>query len=812
VLTADNIGRRGSFVAEDRIVSEDESTQKKLSVARALFFLANVLITTAAEAADGGPQDWLDQMGQGADATISPFPDQTDAHQISFPPSAAEYGHAAKHFFRYLIDSSEADARSQQAIAAEFERLASLRSQAEFAGGLDALVQRNSELNASETPRGLFQVLPEFLTEYASYGGARYLHQLPDPENRNGDTGEITAEAWIEDVFLDCVVLDVSPGMIDFSDIILESLAGECVKISWTGFTRPVALQLFAEGAGRGYGNLHLGEALHRDAIGDLSCYGHTHRLANRIALPMNQKCMLRRGAQVIGGEEIATWTSGFNLLGSGSTHLIVSNVAKDAAETRPVEFRLVAGALSATKVSGTHIEPREITALGAEIGRGMTLMDSRVHTMVGGPDRILFDNGSIAGTGVETGFLENMPGGQSGAGGVFTFVRGGDYWIGLMGDRSGAQDIENVGFIMKEPGRLDTTANMPQGLSQPMGMGGLPSFGGLGGGAFQPPIVAGGMMEFPGTVECGYQPAVKVTPMERSRYTLRFRMSADLFDPMKMMTAGGSASGCSALRHMHVEFADFEVSLPFGLFYESDVEISRGSPSGQEAYDKIDFFDGPNFGGILSSRSIFGAVMDWQASEDEPSEELETQTVLAQTLSFTARSPFEPKTILAQTLQFTGQGPFEPRTVRARTLKFFGRGPFEPRTVHARTLSFTGEGPFEPRMVYARTLKFEGQGEFEAETVLAQSLEFNGTAAVEPRPIATQTQETSSAAAFEEIFEPTLEPLAPTVDAQVTYLKRLISDQGLTEDVEQMLLEDFANMSDETRAYLIKRYRRGYE
>jgi hypothetical protein len=845
---------RATLIAGGEISSDGGPARRGHVMAyfRALVLLvACVSHATVANAANDGPSDWLDLWSQSESAAVSPYYDRTGADRITAPTGSREYSHAAKHLFRYLLEASGADGQSQQEIAAEFARLGSVGSQEEFAVGLDALVRRHSGPGASGVTRGLFSVLPEFFTEYASYGAGRYLQEAPDPESGSSDPNPITAETWIEDVFSQCGVLNVSPGNTAFGDLALDPLAGACVRINWTGFTQPVALQLFAEGAGDNYGNLHIGEALHRGAGGAFSCYGHTNRLSNRIALPMNQKCMLRRGTQVVGVEKIATWTSGFNLRGSGTTYLIVSNVAKDAATTAPVEFRLIAGALAAAKIGGAHIEPREVTVPGGEVGRGMTLMDSRIHAMAGGPDRILFDGRAIGGTGVETGFLDGMPGVQSGSGGLFTFVRGGDYWIGWMGDQPGAQDVENVGFIMKEPGRLDAMAGMFEGSSPSTGLGGLASLGALGAGTFQAPIVAGGMMGIPGTAECGYQPAVTITPVEQSRYILKLRVSADLFDPMLTMSAGGALSGCAALRNMHVELANFELSLPFGLFYESDTSISRGMPDGQEVYDETDFFDGPNFGGILSSRSIVDAAATSQLPEDGTTDEdftpqavlaqtlvftgqgpFQTRIVNARTLQFTGQGPFVPRTVHARTLSFTGQGPFEPMTVYARTLSFTGQGPFEPRTVHARTLKFTGLGPFEPRAVLARTLKFEGQGPFEPQTVLAQTLEFAGQGPFNTQSVVAQTLEFDGVAVLEtqptivktpeiEASEPELEtatspstnqPLVPTVDAQVTYLRRLISDQGLTEDVEQMLLEDFATMSDDTRAYLIKRYRYGYE
>jgi hypothetical protein len=54
--------------------------------------------------------------------------------------------------------------------------------------------------------------------------------------------------------------------------------------------------------------------------------------------------------------------------------------------------------------------------------------------------------------------------------------------------------------------------------------------------------------------------------------------------------------------------------------------------------------------------------------------------------------------------------------------------------------------------------------------------------------------------------------PPTPSLEAQIKWFSRLVSGQGLSPDIEQMLVDDFATMSDETRAYLIKKYRDGVQ
>ena len=52
--------------------------------------------------------------------------------------------------------------------------------------------------------------------------------------------------------------------------------------------------------------------------------------------------------------------------------------------------------------------------------------------------------------------------------------------------------------------------------------------------------------------------------------------------------------------------------------------------------------------------------------------------------------------------------------------------------------------------------------------------------------------------------------PPTATPEAQRKWFSRLISDQGLSPEVEKMLADDFAAMSNETRKYLIRAYRDG--
>jgi hypothetical protein len=76
----------------------------------------------------------------------------------------------------------------------------------------------------------------------------------------------------------------------------------------------------------------------------------------------------------------------------------------------------------------------------------------------------------------------------------------------------------------------------------------------------------------------------------------------------------------------------------------------------------------------------------------------------------------------------------------------------------------------------------------------------------------ATMSEPAPAPAASEPEDEPADSPnsRAPDPDAQRRWFTRLITGQGLTPEVERMLIDDFAAMSDETRKYLIRTYRDG--
>lgn len=146
--------------------------------------------------------------------------------------------------------------------------------------------------------------------------------------------------------------------------------------------------------------------------------------------------------------------------------------------------------------------------------------------------------------------------------------------WFGA---HPGAEFNDGV-FIYKDPWQI-TGANIKEKLAFSGGMRGL---------ELDP--------------ECGYLPMARVELLEESEESVKFRLTADLFNPLA--TAAGE-NECERLDQKFVERVEFEVSLPYGPIHSGGSEIKRGHPPGQEVYDDEEFPPGPFFGGILTSISL---------------------------------------------------------------------------------------------------------------------------------------------------------------------------------------------------------------
>lgn len=693
---------------------------------------------------------------------VRQFTDNNDDEKQS---DYERYSYASGSFFRYLIEASEGGAGNPLKIIRDI-----LTMPPGEAGSRDGVIHGlDRAIKANSGGRGLYRVLPEFLTEYASYGESRYKRYLVGKR----DHGPMKHDFWIERAFVQCVDVSLTPGAVVSKSVSVLPLAGECVKVTWSGFKTPVALQFYADGAGEDYGSLHMGEAVRSDAGKTKFCYDATKGLKNRIALKMAQKCILKRGATEIagagsGGAKEAGWTSDFSLLGAGEAYFVVSNVAHTPEKSKRLEFNLIAGALEAKNTAnGKDVEPAKPGAAEKPVTHGMTDIDKRVHALSGSSDRMLFDGRGIFDEAHGTGFLEGLPGGSPGDG-VFTLVRGGDYWVGWVGVGPNQLGFDDAAMIIKDP---------PTGASR--GMKGLPGMRSL--------IMSGGMMGMQGENACGYDLTAKLRLIEETPERMKFSVEGDLFDAMRAARAG-VADRCAAMKAAFVEHALFEVTLPNGKIYAGDSQVSRGRPPGQEVYDRTDFYPGPNFGGIATSESL--------ATEGPPTEDM------TNTGGDDGGGGGEGGDGSGGPLGGGGGsgggggvamggcdcGCPDRATPATETCKA------QCRPIWAACGGGQGATP-EPRDLGA-LLGGVVPPEIQAMAGSATPMVAGKLPLGAPKP----TRQVPSTPKSPE----------PDVDAQRNWFAHLIADQGLTPGIEKMLADDFAKQSAETRKYLIHQYRDG--
>ncbi|MDA0338297.1 MAG: hypothetical protein O2910_00360 [Proteobacteria bacterium] len=501
-----------------------------------------------------------------------------DSREVSI---SNEFTYQTGSFFRYLMETSEDASGNGLGILKDILTMhrSKLGSREGLLGGIEDAIKRQSG------GRGLYQVLPEFLTEYGSYGVGRYKLDLSTP----GSAAPMSHERWLDKSFGGCVDFNLTPGNTESRKLRVDDLAAECIHVTWSGFTVPVALQIFADGAKEDYGSLHLGEAVRKDADGTKYCYEATNGLAHRISLKMTQKCMMRRETSKVGSkssqaEEVALWTSDFNLMGDGEAYFIMSNVALKPADTEEVSVTLIIGSVD-TKSDGTSdkIRPRK-PADGNPTQGGMTDPDKRLHAINGNEKRMLLDARSVFSESLGLSALEGIQGKGTIGKGVLTMVRGENYWIGFVGT-SGKKKGKESALVIKNPAAFERS-----GYTDFMG------------GA----IVGGGMVGGNEAKSCGYDTAAEVTLVEQNEKHMKFRIATDMFDMRRAMSAM-SGSACGMMNAAHVERADFTVTLPYGKLYEGGSTIERGHPPGQDLYDNVEFLTGSNLGGIETSRQLAG-------------------------------------------------------------------------------------------------------------------------------------------------------------------------------------------------------------
>lgn len=475
------------------------------------------------------------------------------------------YGAAA--FFRYLAEANAGGG---------VDALDILKPLALSRATSDAGAYRDIEAALAGVGRSLYLAFPAFLTEYASYGGSRYKRSTRTRDLRT--EYRIRPSTWQEEVFDGCVELNLGPRRgADVEEITLNPIAGECVRVTWADIQQPVGLQLFAATDGD-LGALHLGEAHRVDDSGEHFCWETTKGLSRRLRRPLDELCLLKRDTYQ-SSDTIARWSSDFVAQGSGSATFVLTNVAREAADTKPISLRFHAKIMQVT-AQGAALSPQQpankgALIKGAPVREGLSDMRARVHAMAYGDDRMLFDGRSIAPQGEEVGFAPASALGAGGGGGdaqgAGVIVRTQEYMVQL-GKRD---DTRQVSVIIKDP---------PQGMAM---VGAIASAGQEGIAIDQ---------------DCGYLPDVQMETLseDAAHDTRTVRLTADLFDIQR-----ARQEGCAGLKQAWVERAVVELTLPQPALIDPNVPVVRLSPPGQELYDGGEFSNGPALGGIATAESI---------------------------------------------------------------------------------------------------------------------------------------------------------------------------------------------------------------
>jgi hypothetical protein len=397
-------------------------------------------------------------------------------------------------------------------------------------------------------------IFAEFLTEYASYGGARYTETL-SREERKKDT--ITEATWLDDVFGGCATVDVTPGSSTLAPLKIAPVAGNCIRVNWSGF-RSTSLQIDVIGTQEAMDAIHVGEATttrsRRFKYAE-TCWDVTQHLEQRLALGPNAKCMLNREPATIGVVASTKFVLGEPLDGAGTTVLVFTNAAEDIGNTQPANVSVAFGSALVQTANGPVTPMKEGEP---PLKHGLTNIPGQLHLMAMGDDRMLIDGMASVAVDRETAF---SPGGGGEKG---LMMRSQEYMTVMMASGAGS-------MIMKDP----------------MTMGGM-----------RPPIVSVGSAMEGVSGTCGYQLDVKTTVLLDEPHRRKVRLEADLFDPMRMR-----GEGCDGLKAAWVERAVVEVTAPSPGLYDNGPVRRLRSPT-QDVYDDA-FGIGPFLGGIAASDSL---------------------------------------------------------------------------------------------------------------------------------------------------------------------------------------------------------------
>lgn len=189
--------------------------------------------------------------------------------------SRPEIGYATSSFWRFLTEAAGGPAYLGTLLR---------RSVGGANAPSDALRWLNEGLKADPAFNGdeLYALFPEFVTEFASWGGARYTVVA---EEDFGDDRDAARREWLRLAFNGCEEIVVRPGDPKSVDLSIDPMAARCVRVRYRApFVDTPPLIEAVHRSKKPLDGLHLGVAWERGPGGERNCWkrGSTYRPGKR--------------------------------------------------------------------------------------------------------------------------------------------------------------------------------------------------------------------------------------------------------------------------------------------------------------------------------------------------------------------------------------------------------------------------------------------------------------------------------------------------------------------------------------------------
>jgi hypothetical protein len=217
---------------------------------------------------------------------------------------------------------------------------------------------QNSTTTDRNEPVGLYEVYPAFVTEFASYGAARYMGFA----HQRWASWQQARDVWLSEAFGGCKKIELTPGQQEaITGINVERNAAACLRVRYSGFKGNIRSRIEVKGESLAkVDQLHLGWAW-KIGLGETeNCYKKRLQLKSKWP-PCIYKAYAQTGPQM--GSYVRTWPTAdmdFNQSDDGIVEwiYILSNVAVDPSKTAAARGLILTVAVSDSNVNGQPAEP----------------------------------------------------------------------------------------------------------------------------------------------------------------------------------------------------------------------------------------------------------------------------------------------------------------------------------------------------------------------------------------------------------------------------------------------------------------------